>query len=554
MASEVCQPHSGHVINQHGMSRPNSNRYSLAFSTSRPKTDQPSITPRDLGDWTDQESLDTERSSILQRPMTARPISRRSRTFVTTDEGGSNNTSYHTLGKNMKNVQGTNPTHAPTLINSYYNHSPGYDFEKFSGNIRDDEEYYLDMDPIEYFYSPVFDLYPYGYILKNQSKTVQTPKKYSNTYPSTGDIESKENLNDNFLTTKTTKETRDSDPRTLQPVNNLSLKANPFPPRSRLPVPIANPTFKKAIFKHDTSPTVQSIEYRRDLFEPKQKITKMGSLANNSSLLSHEYQTEQTKAPNKRGDTFSNSKINYLGAKRKQNDTVVKSGSSNSKFEVVDRDPDNRTNSLITGDLVNQPTRDDSNNRLKSREKCSYNRLREYSHNSPNYSVSKKPSELNIERSPVNGKQSVKYLGNRERSHKFSEKWTTSGRMLDSHSILTKHKSNVTNQQPLFRPKAPEVPNQIQSRDQNATRRPLSEDINSVIAKENNSSEVKADRLQNSPFVGKSKHPYLRTGKQLSLPKIRPQTEKPPLLEVRPPNSPPRKLKPILVKFDNMHF
>ncbi|XP_062577598.1 uncharacterized protein LOC134239430 [Saccostrea cucullata] len=553
MASEVCQPQSGHVINQHGMSRPTSKRYSLALSTSRPKTDQPSITPRDLADWTDQESMATERSSILQRPMTARPISRRSRTFVTTDESGSNNTSYHTLERNMKNIQGANPTHAPTLINSYYNHSPGYEFEKFTGNIRDDEEYYLDMDPIEYFYSPVFDLYPYGYILKNQSKTIQTPKKYSNIYPSKGDFETKENQNDNFLSSKTTNETGSTDPKTPKPVSDFSLKANPFPPRSRLPVPIANPKFKKAIPKHDSTPPVQNIEYRRDLFEPKQKITKMGSLANNSSLRSHDFQTEQTKAPNKRGDTFSNPKINYLGAKRKQNDTLVKSGLSNSKFEVVDRDQENRTNSVITRDLDNHLTGDDSNSRLKSREKCSYNRLREYSHNSPNYSVSKKPSELNIERSPVSGKQSVKFHDN-QKSHKFSEKWTPSGRTLDSHSILTKHKSNVTNQQPLFRPKAPEVHNQIKSRDHNATRRPLSEDINSVMTKENNSSEVKADRLQNSPVIGKYRHPYLRTGKQLSLPKIRPQTEKPPLLEVKAPNSPPRKLKPVLVKFDNMHF
>ncbi|XP_048774820.2 uncharacterized protein LOC125679553 [Ostrea edulis] len=555
MTSDVCQAHSSHMINQHGMSRPNSKRYSLAFSGSRPKTEQPSVTSRDVTDLTDQESMvTTDRSSVLKRPLTARPMTRGNRTFVTVDKGGPNDTLYQNSSLErtyIKTLQGNHPTHVPSVINGYNGYNSNHDAQTFSGNIRDDEEYYLDMDPIEYFYSPVFDLYPYGYMLSNHSKNVKTSKNHSYIYPPSEDIESKENVGNSFVTNIIS---ADSNPRPLKPVSDLTVKASPFPPKSRLPVPVTNPKFKKAVLKHDQSQTVQTIEYRRDLFEPKQKTTKMGPLTNNASLLSPGYQTEQTKAPNKRIDVLSNSKINYGGAKRKQNDTMVKTESSKSRLDVLHPDPEESSNSGFAGEWVNQRMRDDADNRLKSREKCSNNRLMEYSYNAPNYTVSKKLSELNMEKSSANGKQSVKYHGNSEKNPKFNDKWTSSGRVLDNRSLLTKQKPTAANQQVLFKPKAPEISNQNKSRDPFVTRRPFSEDINSVMVKENNHSGVKMDQHSNSPFVGKSKHPYLRTGKQLSLPRIRPQTEKPSVLELKSPNSPPRKLKPVLVKFDNMHF
>lgn len=546
-ASDVCQAHSGHVINQHGVSRPNSNRYSMAISGSRPKTDQPSVTPRDITDFRDQDSLvSTERSKLLQRPLTARPVTRRSRTFVK-DENGQNALVYHgnMLDTEIKNTH--DPKHAPSVINGYYGYCPGYNIQEFSGIIRDDEDYYLDKDPIEYFYSPVFDLYPCGYLLANKSKIAKDGSEFSYTHPSKGGFKTKELLEEKM--SKNMSNTDSSEQRTYEPVSDFTLRANPYPPKSRLPVPVSNPTFKKSTLKLDNSPTVQTIEYRRDLFEPKQKTTATGSLANNSSSLSHDYQTEQTKAPSERTSTLSNSKISYLGAKRKQNDTLMKSDRPKSKLDVPSRDFNQRKPNVIQGDLHNRPPKDDPGIRMKSREKCSNSRLTEYSQYSSNYTVSKKPSELNIVKNPMNGKQSVKYPGNREKSHKFNEKWTSTGRVLDNRSLLTKQKlANISNQQTIFKPKPPGIPNQNKSHDQFSGRRPLSEDVNNIMK----DSSLSDDKSPSGLIKGK--HPYLRTGK-VTLPKIRPQTERPPaLVEHKPDKTPPRKLKPVLVKFDNMHF
>lgn len=547
-ASDVCQAHNGHVINQHGMSRPNSNRYSMAISGSRPKTDQPSVTPRDVTDFRDQDSLvSTERSKLLQRPLTARPVTRRSRTFVK-DENGQNALVYHgnMLGSDIKNSH--DPKQVPSVINGYYGYCPGYNIQEFKGIIRDDEDYYLDKDPIEYFYSPVFDLYPCGYLLANNSKLAKDGSDFSYTHTSKGGFKTKELFEERM--SKDTINTDSSEQSTYKSVSDFTLRANPYPPKSRLPVPVSNPTFKKSTLKHDNSPTVQTIEYRRDLFEPKQKTTPKSSLANNSSSLSHDYQTEQTKAPSERTGTLSNSKISYLGAKRKQNDTLMKSDLPKSKFDVPSRDYNERKHIVSEGDLHNRPPKDDPSTRMKSREKCSSNRLAEYSQYSSNHIVSKKPSELNIVKTQMNGKQSVKYPGNREKSHKFNEKWTATGRVLDNRSLLTKQKlASISNQQTMFKPKPPGIPNQNKSRDQFAGRRPLSEDINNIM-KDNSLAE---DKEETSSGLVKGRHPYLRTGK-VTLPKIRPQTERPVLVEQKPVKSPPRKLKPVLVKFDNMHF
>ena len=552
-ASDVCQVHNGHVIGQHGISRPNSNRFGLSFNGTRPKTDQPSVTPRDAGEFTDQESLvSTERSKLLQRPKTSRPLTRRTnRTFIK-DENGQNASFF--LAKN------TNESHskqAPAVVNGYHGYRPGYDFQSFSGIIRDDEDYYLDMDPIEYFYSPVFDLYPYGYLLNNKP----SPGKHgpgppnSRPLPVNGSLTNKVHFDDSVSKQASVKDSIETS--TDQIISDFTLKANPYPPKSRLPVPVANPTFRKTQVKYGSVSPVRTIEYRRDLFEPKQKSSPFGPSVNSSSSLSNDRQTEQTKAAIKGRDTLSNSKISYPGAKRKQNDTAMKPNSTKSKLDALDRNPVERRSHVADGDFHHRPLKDDPEHRMKSREKCSNNRLAEYSQNRAIHNVTKRPTtELPTIKPSSHGKQSLKYLGNREKSHKSNDKWTSTGRVTANCSLLAKQNfTGISNlPQSHFNPKPPEISNQNKSREQFAGRRPLSEDVSNIMKDNSSSLDSKEGMPFTTPVLVKPKHPYLRTGKQMSLPKIRPQTERPPALEQKPLKSPARKLKPVLVKLDDMHF
>lgn len=137
------------------------------------------------------------------------------------------------------------------VINGYYGYCLGYNIQEFKGIICDDEDYYLDKDLIEYFYSFVFDLYFCGYLLVNNLKLVKDGSDFLYIYILKGGFKIKEFFEERMLKDMINMDLLEQSINKF--VSDFIFRVNFYFFKSRFFVFVFNFIFKKLILKYDNS-------------------------------------------------------------------------------------------------------------------------------------------------------------------------------------------------------------------------------------------------------------------------------------------------------------